>query len=164
MLVYGKDLDTKTRRFEIHQDYRFKQPVTEGGSDLTLKGSTRIDAPFVPFDLSVAGDYAQNKGSFDVSASLLKNRVGAKVAAKLNTKAAGDYDVEATASLNKHTAKLDVSREIKGDHSKFEHELTLSCGAKAELVVEFDHEPTPQNADIKVDGSVRLAEKEDPYK
>lgn len=159
--MYGKDLESKTNRWEVHHDYQFTKPSE--GTDLTLKGSSRVDAPFVPADLALSIDYAKNTLSYDFSASLLKNRVGSKATAKVNQKVEGDYDVEVSANLNKHTAKLDLSREIKGTHSKLEHELTLSTGLKAELDVEFDHEADSQNADVKVDGSVKLSDKEEPY-
>lgn len=165
MLVYGKDLDSKTRRLEFHQDYKFTRPAKAGDrSDATLSGTTRLNAPFVPADLDLTIDYAYQRLSYELTASLLKNRVGLKAAAKVNQKAVGDYEVDATANLNKHTAQLKVAREIKGDHSKLEHELTLSNGLKAELDVEFDHGADAQNANVKVDGSVKLGEKLEPYK
>lgn len=155
-------MESKTRRWEVHHDYKFTKP--KEGVEATLKGSSRIDAPFVPADLALSLDYTPKRFSYDFTASLLKNRVGSKASAKVNQKAQGDYDVEVSANLNKHTAKLDVSREIKGAHSKLEHELTLSTGLKAEFDVEFDHESDAQNADVKVDGSVKLSDKDEPYK
>lgn len=164
VLVAGRDAANSNRRVELHQRYEFSK-ATAPAAERYAKADVRVAAPFVPVEVHVSGEVSAKLVKGETTARVGKNTVGAKLKAKLNEHERGDYDASAVVTVNKHQLKVEASREIKEGRSKFENSVEVNGGeAKAELEVEFEHEATAQKADVKVEGSVRLAKAEEPHK
>lgn len=162
MVVYGRDLESQTKRVEFYHRYDFERD--ENNKLKSLKIDQKFKAPAVPVTYDFEGDFNKNLVKFDLGFGYQKHTFGGKLTSKLNVKTQGDYDVNFALSLNAHNAKLFMKREIEGGKSKINNRFTTSAGTKAELNGHISNEFSAKNADINLEGTLVPIEKEDPYK
>lgn len=144
----------------MNQAYTFK---LEEKKLSNLKLETKLLAPFLPGHLIIDGEYKKNYLRYSVDGDLAKHHIVSALDIKLNEKSEGNYDVAGTVTVNKHNAKLHLSRIIQNEKSEIKNLLTISCGTKIELNGHFNNHPSDQNADMHFTGLLLLAEKEVPY-
>ncbi len=162
LVVYGRDLESQTKRVEIYQRYDYE--CDENKKLKSLKIDQDFKAPAVPVNYKFEGEFNKDLARFDIGAGYQKHSFGSKLTSKLNGKTQGDYDVNFAISLNTHNAKLLMKREIEGGKSKINNRLTTSAGTKVELNGHISHGITTKNADINLEGSLVPMEKDEPYK
>lgn len=147
----------------MHHKYQFEYDEIDSNILKSLKADTKLNAPFVQGQLKVGGAYEKNYINYEVSGKLAKHEISTTFVAKLNEQSEGNYDIKCTAVINKHNAKLELSRLIQNGKSQIKNLFTASSGTRVEVNGNFLNSPTDQNADLHFTGLFLLASKEVPY-
>lgn len=162
-MILGENFETTTDRIDFTQSYTYT--LSEKTKDIqSIVFDVKLLLPFVRTNLKVNGESNKNLVKYNVDGQFQKHQLKNSLNARLNGKQSGDYDVNFALALNSHNLQLDVKRNQANDKSQISNKLVISTGTKVELNGYISHDITPENADIKLNGLIVLAEKEEPYK
>lgn len=161
-MVYGADFKSATQRIEIRE--HFEYDLDENRQLVALKFESQLNAPIVTTTVRIDGEYSRNAIGYTLEAGYDKYKVASNLAAKLNAKAVGDYDVVWAATINVHNVRVIARRTIDGDRSKIENKLTTSAGTRVELNGMVKNRPTPTDTDVTLDGVLVAADGQVPFK
>lgn len=166
LVVAGRDAANSNKRLEVHQHVHHS---SVHAAEPFVRGEAHVRAPFVPLDVQLSGEYQRNAAKqqtvkFEAAATAGKQKLAGKLGGKFDAKREGDVELEGTVQLNQHQLKAEAKREVGETKTKLEGCVEVNGEAKAELEVEYEREATAQKADVKVQGSVRLAKAEEAHK
>lgn len=163
-IIYGKDLQSKTKRVDIAYDYDLTSDAEKNLKSLKLNG--KLSVPFVPLTLVLSGAFKDKQISYDLLAEYASSKVASKLNAGCSQKAKGDWNVDFSGQVNKHTLNVKSDRVIDEAASKstIKNKLTTSAGPSLDLNAEIGHEFTREKADVSVDGQLVLERGQAPYK
>lgn len=163
VLIYGRDLESTTKRFEVTSDYEYQ---TEEKKLISLSGkNTLIIAP-LPLKIIINGGFHKNHVDYDVLLEYARSKVASKLNADVDRKNKGDWNVKFNANLNSHSVDVTSTRDIDGaaQKSTVQHEVKSSFGTHIVLNSKFDNVINAQKADIASDGTIVLARGQKPLK
>lgn len=161
VLVAGRDAANSNKRLEVHQRLQYS---VAGAPEKFVRVEASVKAPFVPADVQLSGEKTPKAAKYEASATLGKHKLASKLKAKFGEKHVGDVEVDGSVQVNQHQLKVEAKREVGESKTKLEGCVEVNGEAKAELEVEYERDATPQKADVKVQGSVRLAKAEEAHK
>lgn len=144
-LVWGKDLNSKTNRFEWNQfaDWADKE-IFKMKNSLKL-GKFNAAGRF-------NGEFGKKVLNLDAGLDYSNQKAELKLDNKYGQKAPHDYDTSIYAAANQKSFKLEMKRDIEGESSKLNNKLELSTGLKIELNGKIAHKFEYTNADISLQG------------
>lgn len=163
VLIYGRDVESATKRFEITNDYEYK--VEENKLTSISGKNTLIIAP-IPLKVIINGSYSKNHLDYEVLLEYARSKVGSKLNADINRKNKGDWNVKFHGDLNNHNIDVTSTRDIDSPAQKstVQHEVKSSFGTHIVLNSKFDNVINSQKADITADGTIVLARGQKPLK
>lgn len=155
VLVAGRDAANSNRRLEVHHsDHRGSE------KDASRQITASFKAPFVPIEAQVSADLTGPVFKSEASATVGKH----KAVAKFKNQVGDVHEVVGSVQVDGNKLKADVKAVIDKEKTKLEFAAEVNGEAKADLEVEYERNATPQKADVKVAGSVRLAKAEEAHK
>lgn len=163
IFVYGRDLESTSKRVEFTTDYEFEKADNKITS---ISGkNTFIIAP-IPVRLIVHGSIHKNHVDYDFLIGYAKNQVASKLNADISKKSKGDWNVKFEAGVNNHNIDVLSTRDIDeaAQRSTVKHEVKSSFGTHIVLNSKFDNNFSAQKVDVVADGSVVLVRGQKPFK
>lgn len=163
-VIYGKDLQSKTKRFELAYDYDFVNDAEDQGQSGAFNSKAAV--PFLPLKLVLNGSLKNKQVTYDLLAEYATSKVASKLNGGLSQKVGGDWNLDWSGQLNKHTLNVQSNREINeaAHKSSIKNKITTSGGQSVDLNAEIGHEFTREKADVAVDGQLVLERGQPPYK
>lgn len=163
VIIYGKDLESTTKRIEFTTDYEFEKADNKYTS--LVGKNTLIIAP-IPIKLVINGGIHKNHIDYEFILGYAKNQVESKLNADISKKSKGDWNIKFEAAANTHKIEFTSNRDIDDakQRSTVKHELKSSFGTDIALNSEFDNNFNAQKIDFNSDGSIVLARGQKPLK
>lgn len=163
VLVYGRDLESTTKRIEFTTDNEYEKKDDKYTS-VKVKNTLNI-AP-IPVKLVINGGIHKNHVDYEFVFGYGKNEIESKLNAEVSKKSKGDWDIKFEAAANTHKVEFASNRDIDEtkQRSAVKHELKSSFGTDIVLKSEFDNNFNAQKIDYTADGSVVLAYGQKPLK
>lgn len=163
VLVYGKDLESRTKRIEVTYDYQFEKEEDKIRS-LTYKNYVNIGP--IPVKIKVNGSIRKNHVDYEFLAEYAKYAIATNLKSDWNRNALGDWSVQFDVSANKQKIEASSVRDIDeaAQKSSVTNQLKSSFGTLIVLNVKFDNELSRNNAEIFADGSIVLVKNQKPLK
>lgn len=163
LFIYGKDLESTTKRFELSNDIEYEKADNKFTS---LKAKNLINIAALPVKIVVNGGIHKNHVDYEFSAEYTKNKISSNLNADISKKSAGDWNVKFDANAN--TNGIDVtSTRVIDDGAKtsvVKHEVKSSFGTNIVLNSKFDNVFTSQKANFESDGTIVIAKGQKPIK
>lgn len=163
-LIYGKDLESKTNRIDLAYDFDL---VKDSAKKLkSLKWNSSFSVPILPLKLVLNGSAKDKQLSYDLLAEYASSKVASKLNGGCSQKVEGDWHLDWSGQVNKHTLNVKSNRDINeaDNKSSIKNKITTSSGTNLELNADFGHEFNRQKADVSIDGQLTLERGQDPFK
>lgn len=163
VLIYGKDLESTTKRIEFTTDNEYQKHENKYTS--IVSKNTLIISP-IPIKLIINGGIHKNHVDYEFVVGYAKNQVESKLNADVSKKSKGDWNIQFEAAANNHKIEFATTRNIEDakQRSTVKHELKSSFGTNVVLNSEFDNNFNAQKVDFTSDGSIVLARGQKPLK
>lgn len=163
LLVYGKDLESQTKRIELKGDYEYEE---QDKKITALKSQQLINIAALPIKIVTNFGYHKNHVDYEFSAEYQKNKVASNLNADISKKSKGDWNVKFALSANSHGFDVASTRVIDdaAKKSTVKHEIKSSFGTSIVLNSKFDNVFTAQSANVDADGTIVLAKGQKPIK
>lgn len=163
VFVYGRDLESTTKRIELTTDYEFE---THEDKLTSLKGKNTLIISPVPVKIVVNGGFQKNHFDYEFLAECHKNKLSSNLLADVSRKSQGDWHMKFDGNYNNHGFELETTRDIDdaAQKSNVKHVLKSSFGTDIVLKAKFDNVYNAQKADVVADGTIILARGQKPLK
>lgn len=157
VIVYDKDLESKTKRIELSQDYHYEKK--EDGQIKSLVVKNRINASPIHLEVVLNGAVQEKHLDYDVSAQFKQHKLSSNLNVDRDRTALGDWDGKLDVGVNAHKLNLESKRaiDVNAQRSTITNKVTSSFGTKIDINSVFDHVLNRQRAYVKVDGLLKLA-------
>lgn len=161
--VYGKDLESPTKRVEFSHDYDFEK---EGDKYTSIHGKNKIVIAPLPVKIIVNGGIHKNHVDYEFLAEYGKHKISSDLVADVNRKSRGDWAVKFDTNVNSHGLEVASTRDIDdaAHKSTVKHQIKSTFGTDIVLNSKFDNEISPEKVDIVADGTIILARGQKPLK
>lgn len=163
VVVYGRDLDSTTKRIEFTTDYEFEKHDNKYTS---IAGKNTLIISPLPIKLVINGAIRKGHLDYEFVGGYAKNEISSKLNADINKKSKGDWNIKFNAGVNNHNIDLISSRDIDESAHKsiVKNEIKSSFGTNIALNSKFDNEVTAQKIDFSADGIIVIARGQKPLK
>jgi len=163
VLIYGRDLESKTKRIELTTDYEFEKSDNKYTS---LVGKNTIIISPIPIKVVINGGIHKNHIDYVFIVGLSKNQIESKLNVDISKKSKGDWNVKFEAGANAHKVEFTSTRDIDDakHRSTVKHELKSSFGTDIVMNSDFDNDFNAQKVDFVSDSSIVLARGQKPLK
>lgn len=161
--VYGKDLQSPTKRIEFTHDYSFEK---EGDKYTSIHGKNTIAIGPLPAKIIINGGFHKNHVDYEFLAEYGKHKLASNLVADVSRRSKGDWQVKFDTHVNQHGLNIDSTRDIDdaAHKSTVKHHITSTFGTDIVLNSKFDNEISAQKVDITSDGTIVLARGQKPLK
>lgn len=165
VLVYGKDLESTTKRVELLTDYEYEKDEKEN-KYTSLKGKNLLNIGPIPIKVKVNGGIHKNHIDYEFEADYTKNKFTSNLNADIGRKSTGDWNVKFNVNGNNNGIEITSVRDIDdaAQKSTVKNELTSTFGTDIVINSKFDNVFNTQKANIESDGSLVLAKGQKPLK
>lgn len=162
-VIYGKDLQSKTKRIDLSYDYDLGR---DAGKLRSAKWNSKLSVPILPLTLVLNGSWKEKQVTYDLLAEYAASKLASNLNGGCSQKVNGDWNLDWSGQLNKHTLSVKSNREINeaAQKSIIKNKITTSAGPSVDLNTEFGHEFSRQKADVSIDGQLVLESGQAPYK
>lgn len=163
VVVYGRDLESTTKRIELTTDYEFE---TQDNKYTSIAGKNTLIISPIPVKLVLNGVTRKGHLDYELIAGYAKSQVSSKLNVDISKKSKGDWNIKFNAGVNSHNVEFVSSRDIdeSAQKSLVKHELKSSFGTNFALNSNFDNNPSTQKIDFTADGVVVIARGQKPLK
>lgn len=163
-VIYGKDLKSQTSRVDLKYDYDVERDAEKNVK--SVKVNSELSAPFLPLTLVLKGSIKDKQVTYDLLAEYASSKLASSLNAGCSQKVKGDWNLDWSGQLNKHTLNVKSDCEINeaAHKSIIKNKVTSSAGPSVDLNAEVGHEFSRQKADVSVDGQLVLERGQAPYK
>ncbi|XP_031633758.1 apolipophorins-like [Contarinia nasturtii] len=163
VFVYGRDLESTTKRIELTTDYEFEK---KDDKYVSIAGKNTLIISPIPIKLVLNGGYRAGHFDYEFIGGYAKSEVASKLNADVNKKSKGDWNIKINGAVNNHNFELISSRDIDdaAQRSVVKNELKSSCGASVSVNAKFDNNFSTQKIDFAADGVIVVGRGQKPLK
>lgn len=163
IVVYGKDVESKTNRVELTNDWSFEK-VDDKVTKLDFKNI--INIPIVSAKANLNGAFNDKLVKYDAGIVYGKHSLLNQLTWKHDEKALGDWDIKLIGKANVHSLDLTSVKTIDPSSKKstINSKLVSSAGTNVNVESVCSEKLTWNEAEVTVKGSAVLVAEQQPYK
>lgn len=161
VLVYGRDLESTSKRLEFSTDYEYEK---QDDKYTSVSGKNTIIISPLPVKLVVNGSIRKGHVDYEFLAEVIKHKISSNLNADVSKKVSGDWNVKFDAKANEHGIDVTSTRDIDAQKSTVKHEIQSSFGTHVVINSRFDNDFSSKKADFVSDGTIVVARGQKPLK
>lgn len=163
VVVYGKDLESKTNRIELINNWT-KEKVDD--KLVKLDFNNIINVPIVGAKANLNGAFNDKLVKYDAGVEYGKHRLLNQLTWKHDEKSLGDWDISLIGKANVHSVDLKSVKTIDSGSKKatIKTKLTSSAGTNVDVESVCSEKLSWNEAEVSVKGTAVFVAKQEPYK